>query len=124
MREWIMGLQKSATERGEGRSPLGWLAIEQGAGKPVPGELRDLYEAMDGAMLPPDVKLAPFAAVAELSRGLGGWWFGAKGAGQRLFAARRRELLEAGPAGLPDWVSKLEEDDWAYGLQVSATELR
>jgi hypothetical protein len=136
MRDWIIGLQKSASQRNDGVNPHEWLAIETEAGLPVPAELRELYEAMDGARLAPDVRLITFRGgdegpgVIDQSRahvaGLpqrGVWLFGVKGQGQQLFAARRRELANS-PEPKPDWLPSVGDDEFVYGIRKTTDDIK
>lgn len=136
MRDWIVGLQKAATERGQGFAASEWEAVESTVGQPVPTELRDLYEAMDGAVLQPDVRLIHFhgtydyPGVLEWSRqppeGLpsaGVWLFGTKGEDQPLFAVRKRELMQL-DGGAPEWLSSVGDEEWIFGFRNAAGDLR
>lgn len=138
MRDWIVGLKKGASQRNEGMDPAAWNAIEEDAGLPVPEELRDLYEAMNGAFLRPDVRLVHFSAdtgpgpgVLEQSRSqgiselpqTGVWVFGVKGDGQLLFAVRKGELAQ-GELPAPEWVASLSDDEWVFGVRRGPSDFR
>jgi hypothetical protein len=133
MRDWILGLQKGAAEKRPGLESSQWSMIEADAGKPVPSELRALYETMNGARLHPDVQLIPFGqngdrpGVVEQSRsqipGLpedGVWQFGVKGSTQELFAVRKADLMDGGVGALPGWVDSLPDEQWVYGIHRSS----
>ncbi len=134
MRDWIVGMQKAASESGPGIAPGEWASIEGAMGLVPPAELKDLYEAMDGARLPPDVRLFPWRgdggeSVIEQGRGNGGRVsgpgvirFGVKGEGQPLFAARKSALASVG--GLADWVAHVGDDEWLFGIDRNDAEVR
>jgi hypothetical protein len=136
MRDWIIGLQKAATQRNAGVNPNEWLSIESDAGLPVPGELRELYEAMDGARLNPDVRLLTFRSSSEGPGALeqsrshiaglparGVWLFGVKGTGQQLFAARRRELSSM-PTPQPEWLTSVGDDGFVFGVRKTSEDVK
>ncbi|MBI3182756.1 MAG: SMI1/KNR4 family protein [Myxococcales bacterium] len=131
MREWIVGLQKGAQQAGPGIRPEEWAGIEAASGVPVPLELRELYQAFDGAFLAPDVRLFRFraegkeAGVLERSRAPGkrGWSFGLKGESEPLFAARKMDLLAQGMK-VPEWLQPLPDNEWCYGFVRADGEVR
>ena len=135
MRDWIVGLQKGAAERGEGLDPQEWASLEEAAGLQVPAELKDLYEAMNGAKLEAEVALASFRGdkdpgVLEHSQrgspGLpprGTWIFGHREGSQPLFSVSASALREHG-ARAPDWLGELGEDDWVFGIHRGEDDVR
>jgi len=116
MREWIVGLRKAARLPGDGVSPDAWAALEKKAGRAFPPELRELYEAMNGGALPPDVNLYPADEVFEHSKSSKATWvFGTKGRDRKLFSVRGKEL-KAG-AEPPPFAAQMRDDQWAYGVK-------
>jgi hypothetical protein len=130
MHEWLEALQKSAKTTAPGAAAEELRRSETEFGIPLPGELGDLYAALNGGTFEGGVVLFPLTAEGELPSvqqktrkmlvGLpvaGVWRFGVKGAHRHLFAARKSAMLEQGDGGgpLPEWVQALGDDDWLYG---------
>ncbi len=134
MRDWIVGLKKGASQQQGGVDTALWESLEEETGTPVPSELRDLYEAMNGAIFAPDVELWSLREgernLLEQSReplpgfpDSGVWRFGSQGGGGQLFAARLQELADS-DLSLPDWLAQAEDDRWVYGLHREGTDPR
>lgn len=126
MREWIVGLQKAAKTKLKGIDPMRWFRLDGGVNA-VPDELRDVYEVMDGARLPPNVTLLPFFSeegvrgVVERSVEAPGWTFGEKGPDETLITARKKDI----PAELlPEWAHFLRDDEWLYAVRAANGTLR
>ncbi len=122
MREWIVGLRKAAVKAGEGICASEWGELESEAGQPVPDELKELYEAMNGASLRPDVKLyklkgdSKTPGALEHSKGQKGVWvFGQRGSSQKLFAIRVKELRQKPKP--PERASELSDGEWVWGIR-------
>src|SRR5688572_3996446 len=128
MRDWIIGLQKGAAERGEAFDPLGWIHIEEQTGQTFPEEMRDLYQVMDGGTLEPDVRLFHVrgsGGILEKSKSAvegvpqNSIWFGVKSGGNPIFAVRKRDARSSsGP--IPEWASGLSDESWMYGARQAA----
>lgn len=117
MQPWIDQLTEVAVERNPGKPDAFW-----GSGE-IPEELAALYEAMDGALLPGDVRF--FESAALSARGLGPLQFGRKGEAQRLLAVRRGEVYSlAGQGVVPAWIEALEPDAWVFALAGEPDALR
>jgi hypothetical protein len=126
MRDWILGLEKAATDHRPGVSPAAWSELET-QGRVAPEELQDLYGQMSGATFSSGVTLFPLqgngASVVGQSGDPDRWIFGEKQPDQKLFAAKKRWLTEqAGGVFLPDWVDTLESEDWVFGLTHQDTQ--
>ncbi len=130
MRDWIIGLEKAAEDRRSGVADTDWHDAETELQRPAPDELRDLYRSMNGAAFPSGVRLYPLdrrgggKSILVESRSLDdSWAFGERGDGATLFAIQRGSLSASNPS-VPDWVQRLDERQWIYGLRKDEAEVR
>ena len=128
---WLPILLKSATSRGPGVFPQTWPAVEGRQPLPVPEEVRQLYQAADGARFSGEVRLWSWKEVEEHSaHGLGAlapsdaWLLGTKRETGIFFAALPRPLLRALPASArTNWLRSVPATEFVYGLWRAADDV-
>ncbi len=128
---WLPILLKSATSRGPGLFPQTWATLEAEQPLPVPAEVRELYQATDGARFSGEVRLWSWKEVEEHSaRGLGAlgpadaWLLGTKRETGVFFAALPRPLLRALPASArTNWLRSVPASEFVYGLWRAADDV-
>lgn len=136
MREdWVAAIERAAIERGPGATSADWTEAERVLGQRGPEELRELYEAMDGARMPGGVELFPLrgeighavlAPGASRAPGLPAtdvWLFGRRDEDD-LFAIRKgriNDIEQPDVFAAPRWFDEVGDDDWVYIAQDAST---
>ncbi len=140
MRDWIVGLQKAASEVRGGATASDWENVTRELGRDAPEELHELYGHFNGAWFASGVTLFPLESsgsargVIELSHlGAAGfpsedvWHFGQQN-DEQLAAIRRHRLSDVEHEGgmpSPKWLEARNEDAWVYiARDVNANTVR